>query len=158
MKRVTINKLTRQAGVTILEFIAFIGLAALVIAGALSLYNTASKGNMSQEVFKTASAVATAARQVASGTSGGGAAATAIPAPTGWAANTPNATTVTFTKTGATPTTTIKYTGGASVDNFDLQITADIDVMRQMSGKTIMGVACSLSGTANVNCNNIPYN
>lgn len=55
--RSIVKKVRHQAGVTILEFIAFIGLAALVIAGALSLYGSGSAGAAANDVVSTANGV-----------------------------------------------------------------------------------------------------
>ena len=59
------NAVRQQLGVTILEFIAFIGLAALVIAGALSLYGSGVDSAKVQEMRQVAAAIATQVRQKA---------------------------------------------------------------------------------------------
>ena len=84
MKRLSINGLRRQAGVTILEFIAFIGLAALVIAGALGLYTTANTGSQANDLFQSVNGIATATRQVAAGSTPSATTRDNVPAPKGW--------------------------------------------------------------------------
>lgn len=53
-----------QRGVTILEFIAFVGLAALVVAGALSLYGTATEKTKEADLIKAANGIANDIKRV----------------------------------------------------------------------------------------------
>ena len=133
MKRLSVNGLRRQAGVTILEFIAFIGLAALVIAGALGLYSSANSGAQANDLFQAASGIATTVRQVAAGGTippvG-----SSISAPTGWTTTT-NLSPMTYTKTGSAST---KIVLTLSTNNYKIELTAaDQKTAEQVTGKTI---------------------
>lgn len=59
-----------QAGVTILEFMAFIGLAALTIGGATALYSSARASAVTSELVNTANHVANTVRATFPGGSG----------------------------------------------------------------------------------------
>ena len=86
--------LVPQAGVTILEFIAFIGLAAIVIAGALGLYSNASTTQRAQEITRAATGLLSTARAAyaTSNVSNWALAAQNVSAPTGWSGGANNAT------------------------------------------------------------------
>lgn len=157
MKRVNIKGLRRQAGVTILEFIAFIGLAALVIAGALGLYNSASSGASSNEIVQVANGIVQTLRQTYASNPPGSnpgvppttwqAAAVNVAAPQGWTA---------FTDGGLTRkgNQTITVT---SVGNNAMQLVISVDkqkICQSLLGATIGGVRltnppqCAADGTA----------
>jgi len=100
MKKITFKRVKLQAGVTILEFIAFIGLAALVIAGALGLYSTANTGASNQSYVEGVTGIVTSVRQLAAGNSApADLLLSQVQTPKGW---TLNGDTMTHTKTGAT--------------------------------------------------------
>ena len=132
----------RQTGVTILEFIAFIGLAALVIAGALMLYNAANAGAKAKDFTVATTAIALAAKQAA--TDGGPNAVTAalISAPSGWLRSGSgwgyaNAT-LAFTNNND-GTFTLKLSG-----------VSNADVAKQLVGKAVFGVVGVANGSAGV--------
>ena len=133
MKRLNLYSLRRQAGVTILEFIAFIGLAALVIAGALGLYSSANSGAQANDLFQMASGIATTVRQVAAGGTIPPVGST-ISAPTGWRAATTTSP-MTYTKDGSASTKIVLTLG---TNNFTIALTAaDTKSAEQVTGKTI---------------------
>ena len=134
MKRLSVNGLRRQAGVTILEFIAFIGLAALVIAGALGLYNSASSGAKSNDLLTATTSVATSIRSVAAGASGNPAVLnTQFTLPAGWALGGANTT---ITRQG----NTIVWTNSAN-GTFTLVLTAQsAESTRPLVNKSINGI------------------
>lgn len=55
--QVVVKKISHQAGVTLLEFIAFIGLVALVLAGSLAMYSSASAGASASDLAVTANGI-----------------------------------------------------------------------------------------------------
>lgn len=55
----------RQMGVSLLEFIGFIGLAAVVLAGALALYNSARAGADATELTRSVAGVVASLRSAA---------------------------------------------------------------------------------------------
>lgn len=74
----------RQGGVTILEFIAFIGLAALVIAGALMLYDAGSTGARVSDYRVGLNAVLLEAKHKVAESGGASFTPSAIKAPAAW--------------------------------------------------------------------------
>lgn len=118
MRKASKPNQVKQAGVTILEFIAFIGLAAVVLAGALGLYRTANQGASINTVIATANGLVASARQAGAGAtvnwgalcsanSAASGCVTRIPEITGWATNaagsfTRNAYTITLADNATT--------------------------------------------------------
>ena len=132
----------RQTGVTILEFIAFIGLAALVIAGALMLYNAANAGAKAKDFTVATTAIALAAKQAGIDGSANAVTAALISAPSGWVPSGngwgyANAT-LAFTNNN-NGTFTLKLSG-----------VSNADVAKQLVGKAVFGVVGVANGSAGV--------
>ena len=139
MKRLSVNGLRRQAGVTILEFIAFIGLAALVIAGALGLYQTANTGASNSDFVQGVAGIITSLRQVGAGADGANVRAASITVPTGW-----SLAGQTFTHRKSTATVTLATPTNANFTlNLAGQSTEAQAVRRGIAGKKFGNVTCS---------------
>ncbi len=149
-----IKGVRHQAGVTILEFIAFIGLAALVIAGALALYQTANSGAKSKEIQEVANGLVATIRSTAASQAktAAGITTSMITIPSGW--------------TSGTTVNQIKKTaGGITIDwsdatnAFNMTISnIDADTGKGLNGVKIGGInpGCTLSG-GTLTCNGIKY-
>lgn len=147
MKRLSEFGLRRQAGVTILEFIAFIGLAALVIAGALGLYNSASTGSSANDVIQAANGMVATLRQTyaTSSVSDWRTAANSVSSsvPNGWSG---------WDKTGKSSRGGVDITiTGTSLMNVAVQVSKK-NVCDQVKGSTVGGAktsgTCNADGTA----------
>lgn len=136
------TRIHRQTGVTILEFIAFIGLAALVIAGALMLYNAANAGAKAKDFTVAITAIALAAKQAATHGSAGAVTAASLSAPSGWE---PSGSGWSYANA------TLAFTNNND-NTFTLKLSglSNADVAKQLVGKAVFGVAGVANGPAGV--------
>ncbi|MEY3201056.1 MAG: hypothetical protein RIR70_606 [Pseudomonadota bacterium] len=144
-----LKHMKRQLGVTILEFIAFVGLAALVIAGALMLYNIGNTGAKATEFLTGLHSLAMGARQLGQATNGQNVSAASIsppalwqPAGSGW------------TYDGATIVFTNNNDGSFSLQVSGLRST---ELAQQLEGKSIFQVIGQTSGSYGVSWNTIKF-
>lgn len=147
--RLAVRPARGQFGVTILEFIAFIGLAALVIAGALMLYNSGSSGARAKEFFQGLNSLALGAKQMAAGGNAQNVPASAITPPASWQAANNG-----WTYDGATITYTDNNDGSFSLEVSGLR---SPDVAKQLTGKQIFQVAGLANGDSGVSWNRIRF-